>query len=138
MRLVDCRAIDNSLIPEDWACDRCWVKWVRASKNPTNLVAELKDQSRDLPAASRAAARERNNFGIGLGHQEAEDLMEEVERSGRASPRLRDELNKAIDAGFEVKTMRRHCVTASQWMELHGAPQELVSRRKKTKEDFSP
>jgi hypothetical protein len=135
--IVDCRAVDNTYVSEDWACHRCWPVWIRNSKKPENLLAELEDQAGPGKASKRGFLKDR---GLGTKHSDEvlERLVEEKLVGNRASMMLREVLNEMIDRGFEIKTKRPHCFTVSQWMEMHGAPAHVFNKFKGKKADFFP
>lgn len=126
--LVDCRSIDASIIVQDWACDTCWTRWLAESGKVGLILEEFKNQNRNSSEDTIAAF-----------HQHAKPLTFRDVRS--LNPRanrgeVSDLANELKGNGFVIKTVRKHCFTRSQWIEMQGGPAELIERFRGTQQDY--
>lgn len=126
--LVDCRHIDASIVEQDWACDTCWTSWTKESGKANLILKEFKGQSEDKLDNSVAAFHQ---HGKPLTYKNMRLLNPKVNRD-----EISDLVHELKGNGFIMKTIRKHCFTRSQWIEMHGGPPELVKRFRGTKQDY--
>lgn len=126
--LVDCRHIDVSIVEQDWACDTCWTRWLAESGKVNLILEEFKGQNETASGNSVAAFHQRTKP---LTFKDVRSLHPQANRGERS-----DLSNELKGNGFIMKTIRKHCFTRSQWIEMNGGPPELVERFRGTKQDY--
>lgn len=137
--LVDCRHIDNAIVDQDWACDSCWVTWIRKSGSPVNIMRDLELQLNDeIDDSSEFTFGEVTHARRLSTPRTVRELKDFVEVSGdlknkRAQRALAYELK---ENGFVLKHVRSKRFSKSQWIAMHGGPQELIDRFKGQPSDY--
>ena len=118
--IVDCRHLDKNIVPQDWACQGCWSKWVRASGSKENLFDIVKNTQDIGNASLRSEVAQATKFNKHPNRTNLQNVLVEAKEKGE----------------LHMTFAKRECFTFTLWLEMHGV--ENPERCKNTKYDFLP